>query len=176
MTRRFTSRWENNQDWCFWDYPLIELAGKNMGIIGFGRIGRTTARIAKALGMNILAYDAYRPDDRLLEGLSVYGARQPTVSIRCNFPTLSPIPGTQGLINRDTISKMKDGVIILNNSRGPLIVEQDLADALNSGKVYAAGLDVVSTEPIKGDNPLLKAKNCLITPIFPGHLRKAVSG
>ena len=92
MTRRFTSRWENNQDWCFWDYPLIELAGKNMGIIGFGRIGRTTARIAKALGMNILAYDAYRPDDRLLEAIS-YGARQPTVSIRCNFPTLSPIPG-----------------------------------------------------------------------------------
>ncbi len=157
-------RWEHNQDWCFWDYPLIELAGKTMGIIGFGRIGRTTARIAKALGMNILAYDAYRPDDSLLVGyqfasLDELLAQSDVIALHCPL-----FPETQGLINRDTISKMKDGVIILNNSRGPLIVEQDLADALNSGKVYAAGLDVVSTEPIKGDNPLLKAKNCLITP------------
>lgn len=157
-------RWENNQDWCFWDYPLIELAGKSMGIIGFGRIGRTTARIAKALGMNVLAYDAYRPDDRLLEGYQFTAldnllSQSDVISLHCPL-----FPETQGLINRDTISKMKDGVIILNNSRGPLIVEQDLADALNSGRVYAAGLDVVSTEPIKGDNPLLKAKNCLITP------------
>ena len=156
--------WEANPDWCFWDYPLIELAGKNMGIIGFGRIGRTTARIAKALGMIILAYDAYRPDDRLLEGYQFTGldnllSQSDVISLHCPL-----FPETQGLINRDNISKMKDGVIILNNSRGPLIVEQDLADALNSGKVYAAGLDVVSTEPIKADNPLLKAKNCLITP------------
>lgn len=157
-------RWETNQDWCFWDYPLIELAGKTMGIIGFGRIGRTTARIAKALGMNILAYDAYRPDDSLLVGyqfasLDELLSQSDVIALHCPL-----FPETQGLINRETISKMKDGVIILNNSRGPLIVEQDLADALNSGKVYAAGLDVVSTEPIKGDNPLLKAKNCLITP------------
>lgn len=157
-------RWEHNQDWCFWDYPLIELAGKTMGIIGFGRIGRTTAKIAKALGMNILAYDAYRPDDSLLEGyqftsLNDLLTESDVVALHCPL-----FPETQGLINRDTIAKMKNGVIILNNSRGPLIVEQDLADALNSGKVYAAGLDVVSTEPIKGDNPLLKAKNCLITP------------
>ena len=141
-----------------------DAVGQNMGIIGFGRIGRTTARIAKALGMNILAYDAYRPDDRLLEGYQFTAldnllSQSDVISLHCPL-----FPETQGLINRDTISKMKDGVIILNNSRGPLIVEQDLADALNSGKVYAAGLDVVSTEPIKGDNPLLKAKNCLITP------------
>lgn len=157
-------RWEHNQDWCFWDYPLIELAGKTMGVIGFGRIGRTTAKIAKALGMNILAYDAYRPDDSLLDGyqfmpLDELLAKADVITLHCPL-----FPETQGLINRDTISKMKDGVILLNNSRGPLVVEQDLADALNAGKVYAAGLDVVSTEPIQGDNPLLKAKNCLITP------------
>lgn len=157
-------RWEHNQDWCFWDYPLIELAGKTMGVIGFGRIGRTTAKIAKALGMNILAYDAYRPDDSLLDGclftsLDELLAKSDVITLHCPL-----FPETQGLINRDTIAKMKDGVILLNNSRGPLIVEQDLADALNAGKVYAAGLDVVSTEPIRGDNPLLKAKNCLITP------------
>lgn len=156
-------RWENNPDWCFWDYPLIELAGKTMGIIGLGRIGRTTGRIAKALGMNVIAYDEYPSDegreiaqymdlDRLFENSDV-------ICLHCPL-----FPSTQGIINKDTIAKMKDGVIIINNSRGPLIVEQDLADALNSGKVYAAGLDVVSVEPIRSDNPLLRAKNCIITP------------
>jgi glycerate dehydrogenase len=155
--------WENNPDWCFWDYPLIELAGKTMGIIGLGRIGRTTGRIAKALGMNVIAYDEYPSDegreiaqymdlDRLFENSDV-------ICLHCPL-----FPSTQGIINKDTIAKMKDGVIIINNSRGPLIVEQDLADALNSGKVYAAGLDVVSVEPIRSDNPLLRAKNCIITP------------
>jgi glycerate dehydrogenase len=156
-------RWENNPDWCFWDYPLIELAGKTMGIIGLGRIGRTTGRIAKALGMNVIAYDEYPSDegreiaqymdlDRLFENSDV-------ICLHCPL-----FPSTQGIIKKDTIAKMKDGVIIINNSRGPLIVEQDLADALNSGKVYAAGLDVVSVEPIRSDNPLLRAKNCIITP------------
>lgn len=156
-------RWQSNPDWCFWDYPLIELADKTMGIIGFGRIGQTTGRIAKALGMRVLACDAheneqgreigtYVPLDTLLQSADV-------IALHCPL-----FPETEGLINKAAIAKMKDGVIILNNSRGPLIVEQDLADALNSGKVYAAGLDVVSTEPIKGDNPLLKAKNCIITP------------
>lgn len=156
-------RWENNADWCFWDYPLIELAGKTMGIIGFGRIGQTTGRIAGAMGMNVLAYDE-NPSDSGKEiaaytALDDVLARSDVICLHCPL-----FPSTQGIINRDSIAKMKDGVIIINNSRGPLIVEQDLADALNSGKVYAAGLDVVSTEPIKGDNPLLKAKNCLITP------------
>ena len=156
-------RWENNQDWCFWDYPLIELAGKTMGIIGFGRIGQTTGRIAKALGMKVVAYDGYPNDSgrQIAEYVSLDEllAQSDVISLHCPL-----FPETEGMINRERIAKMKDGVILLNNSRGPLIVEQDLADALNSGKVYAAGLDVVSTEPIKGDNPLLKAKNCIITP------------
>ena len=156
-------RWESNPDWCFWDYPLIELAGKTMGIIGLGRIGQATARIAGALGMRIIASDSVRTEagaevaeyvelDNLLEESDV-------IALHCPL-----FPDTEGIINKNTIAKMKDGVIIINNSRGPLIVEQDLADALNSGKVYAAGLDVVSTEPIRGNNPLLGAKNCIITP------------
>ena len=156
-------RWESNADWCFWDYPLIELADKTMGIIGFGRIGQQTGRIAKAMGMNILAYDSFQSDSGREIGtyvdLDTLLAQSDVIAIHCPL-----FPETQGIINKETIAKMKDGVILLNNSRGPLIVEQDLADALNSGKIYAAGLDVVSTEPIRGDNPLLQAKNCIITP------------
>jgi len=154
-------RWESSPDWCFWDYPLIELAGKTMGIIGFGRIGQVTGRIAKSLGMHVIAYDANQnPDaDCIYVSLDELFAQSDVIALHCPL-----FPETEGLINKQNIAKMKDGVIILNNSRGPLIVEQDLSDALNSGKVYAAGLDVVSTEPIKGDNPLLKARNCIITP------------
>ena len=156
-------RWESNPDWCFWDHPLIELAGKTMGIIGLGRIGRATARIAKALGMRVIAADKVRSEagaqDAEYVDLDTLLAESDVVVLHCPL-----FPDTQGIINKNTIAKMKDGVIIINNSRGQLVVEQDLADALNSGKVYAAGLDVVSTEPIKGDNPLLTAKNCIITP------------
>lgn len=157
-------RWENNQDWCFWDYPLIELDGKNIGIIGYGRIGQATGRIAQALGMKVLAFDAYKNSDlesdtcRYVE-MEELLKESDVIALHCPL-----FPETEGIISKDSISKMKDGVIIINNSRGPLIVEQDLADALNSGKVAAAGLDVVSTEPINGDNPLLKARNCFITP------------
>lgn len=157
-------RWENNQDWCFWDYPLIELADKTMGIIGFGRIGQATGKVAKALGMKVLAFDRNPSEpgraiaDEFVDLDTLLGASD-VIALHCPL-----FPETEGLINKASIAKMKDGVIILNNSRGPLVVEQDLADALNSGKVYAAGLDVVSTEPIRGDNPLLKAKNCMITP------------
>lgn len=156
-------RWENNTDWCFWDYPLIELAGKTMGIIGFGKIGQQTGRIAKAIGMSILATGS-RPTDAGKEiaeyvDLDTLLAEADVISLHCPL-----FPDTEGIINKDSIAKMKDGVIIINNSRGQLIVEQDLADALNSGKVYAAGLDVVSSEPIKGNNPLLGAQNCFITP------------
>ncbi len=155
--------WENNVDWCYWNYPLIELDGKTLGIIGFGRIGQATGKIAKALGMKVLAYDAYPNDSG--KAIAEYVDLDTLLSTSDVIALHCPLfPETEGIINKDTIAKMKDGVIILNNSRGPLIVEQDLADALNSGKVYAAGLDVVSTEPIKGDNPLLKAKNCIITP------------
>lgn len=156
-------RWESNPDWCFWDYPLIELAGKTMGIIGLGRIGQATARIAKALGMRVIAADSVKTQAGAEAAeyveLDTLLAESDVIALHCPL-----FPETEGIINKTTIAKMKDGVIIINNSRGPLVVEQDLADALNSGKVYAAGLDVVSTEPIKGDNPLLKAKNCIITP------------
>lgn len=156
-------KWEHNDDWCFWDYPMIELYGKTAGIIGLGRIGQETAKILKALNMRVLANDTFQSDagravaeyvdrDVLLKESDV-------IFLHCPL-----FPDTEGIVNKENIAKMKDGVIIINNSRGGLVVEQDLADALNSGKVYAAGLDVVSTEPIQGDNPLLHAKNCLITP------------
>ena len=156
-------RWASNPDWCFWDYPLIELAGKTMGIIGFGRIGRTTGRIAKAMGMTVLAAGS-RPvpeGEEIAEYVETdeLFARADVVVLHCPL-----FPETNGLINKKTIARMKDGVILINNSRGQLIVEQDLAEALESGKVAAAGLDVVSSEPIREDNPLLRAKNCLITP------------
>ena len=156
-------RWAANPDWCFWDYPLIELQGKTMGIIGFGRIGQATGRIAKAMGMKVIAYSrSVREDGKDIAeyvDLDTLLRTSDVIALHCPL-----FPETEGIINKANIAKMKDGVIIINNSRGQLVVEQDLADALNSGKVYAAGLDVVSTEPIREDNPLLKAKNCLITP------------
>lgn len=157
-------KWENCDDWCYWDYPLIELADKTYGLLGCGNIGIHTAAIARALGMNVITYDGkereeakalgvkYVDLDTLFRESDVLGLQMPL------------FPFNTGIINKENIAKMKDGVIIINNSRGQMVVEQDLADALNSGKVAAAGLDVVSTEPIKGDNPLLKAKNCIITP------------
>lgn len=156
--------WTNCQDWCYWNSPLIELAGKTLGIIGFGRIGQGTAKIAQALGMKVLAFDSYEIDSLKSDTLQYVGldellANSDVISLHCPL-----FESTQGIINKSNIAKMKDGVIIINTSRGPLIVEEDLAEALNSGKVYAAGLDVVSTEPIKADNPLLSAKNCIITP------------
>lgn len=156
-------RWSGNIDWCFWDYPLIELEGKTMGVIGFGRIGQRTGEIAKALGMRVLAYDAYQNDAGKAIGtyvdLDTLLKESDVISLHCPL-----FPETKGIVNAASIAKMKNGVILLNNSRGPLIVEQDLANALNSGKVYAAGLDVVSEEPISPNNPLLSAKNCFITP------------
>ena len=156
-------RWEQCADFCFCDYPQIELAGKTMGIIGFGRIGQKVGIIAKAFGMRVLAYSPHEYERGKAIGtyvnLETLLAESDIISLHCPL-----FPETEGIINQGTIAKMKDGVIILNNGRGPLIVEQDLADALNSGKVQAAGVDVVSVEPIKGDNPLLTAKNCFITP------------
>lgn len=156
-------KWASCQDWCYWDYPLIELDGKTIGIIGFGRIGQAEGRIAKALGMRVVAYDLYPNDNgrAIAEYLDLDEllAVSDVITLHCNLTDAN-----QGLINKNTIAKMKDGVILINNARGQLVNEADLAEALNSGKVAAAGLDVVSTEPIKNDNPLLTAKNCIITP------------
>lgn len=159
----FAGKWEHCPDFCYWDHPLIELDGKTMGIIGFGRIGQATGRIAKALGMRVLATGS-RPcpeGEAIAEytDLNTLLSSSDVIALHCPL-----FPETEGIINRENIAKMKDGVILLNSARGGLVVERDLADALNSGKIAAAGLDVVSTEPIQGDNPLLKAKNCIITP------------
>ena len=155
--------WERCPNFCYWKMPIIELVGKTMGIIGFGRIGRAVGRIAKALGMRVLATGS-RPCE---EGLAVAEyvdldtllSQSDVVSLHC-----PQFPETEGLINAKTIAKMKDGAILLNNSRGGLLDEQAVADALNSGKLRYAAVDVVSREPIVGTNPLLTAKNCIITP------------
>ena len=142
-------KWQNGQDWCYWDYPLMELAGKTYGLLGCGRIGIHTAEAAKGLGMHVIAYN--RSQSQAAKDLGV------------EFVDLD------GLFARSDVLGLQMpladfNVGIINNSRGQMVVEQDLADALNSGKVACAGLDVVSTEPIRPDNPLLKAKNCIITP------------
>ena len=159
----YDGKWQNHVDWCYWDYPLIELDGKTAGIIGFGRIGQTTGRIAKALGMNVIAYDLYPNESGKAiaeyKDLDAVLAESDVLFLHCNLT-----PENTGLINKENIAKMKDGAILINNSRGQLIDEQDVTDALNSGKLGAAGLDVVYSEPIKADNPLLGAKNCIITP------------
>ena len=156
-------KWENNQDWCYWDFPMIELYGKTAGIIGLGRIGQSTAKICKSMDMRVLGFDKFESESGKAVAeyveLDTLLAESDVIFLHCPL-----FQDTEGIINKENIDKMKDGVIIINNSRGQLVVEQDLADALNSGKVYAAGLDVVSSEPIQKDNPLLTAKNCLITP------------
>lgn len=156
--------WTKSADFCFWNFPLIELAFKNMGLIGFGRIGQATAKIAQSFGLNVLAFDSYRnpalvSDTCRYVSLDELLANSDIISLHCPLSE-----NTKGMINKTTISKMKDGVMIINTSRGPLVNEQDLCDALNSGKVAGAAVDVVSVEPIAANNPLLKAKNCIITP------------
>jgi glycerate dehydrogenase len=156
--------WTNNADWCFWNHPLIELSGKTIGIIGYGRIGQAVGRIAMALGMKVVAYNRNQVKEVVSESMEYVEleelyAKSDVISLHCPLTEQN-----RGLINKESINKMKTGVIIINNSRGPLIHEEDLAHALNTNKVAAAALDVVSTEPIKEDNPLLHAKNCIITP------------
>ena len=156
-------RWSSCADFCFWDHPLTELSGKTMGIIGFGRIGQAMGRIASAFGMKVLAAGS-RPTEsgRAIADyvdLDTLYARADVISLHCPL-----FRENEGMINRDSIAKMKNGVILLNTGRGQLIVEQDLAEALQRGKVRAAGLDVLSQEPPAADNPLLTAPNCFITP------------
>ncbi len=154
-------RWQDGKDWCFWAEPLTELAGKTMGIVGFGRIGQETARLAAAFGMQVLACGRRPFSSPLARQVSLEEllAQSDVVSLHCPLTE-----ETQGLINAAAIEKMKQGAVLLNTARGPLVEEQALADALNSGKLRAAGVDVVSREPILPENPLLTAKNCYITP------------
>ncbi len=157
-------RWSRSEDFCYWDYPLIELAGKTMGIVGFGRIGRTTANIAVALGMKVLAFDADVNRDFESEAIKYAGLDQLLAQADVVSLHVPLFDSTRGMINRDSLAKMKDGVIIINTSRGPLVVEEDLIRALDSGKVFGYAADVVSVEPIPADNPLPKHERCLITP------------
>ena len=148
--------WASNPDWCYWDYPLIELEGKTIGIIGFSRIGQAEGRIARAMGMHVLAYDVYPNDAGRAIGayvdLDTLLAQADVVSLHCNLT-----PENTGLINKENIAKMKDGAILINNARGQLIVEQDVADALNSGKVAQYFCDFPTEE-------LLGVKGVYCTP------------
>ncbi len=157
-------KWTQCPDFCYWDYPLIELAGKTMGIVGFGRIGQAVGKLANAFGMNVLTYDAYQ-NKELEHEMCSYEDLNTVLSESDIISLHAPLTKeTEGMINRENIDRMKDGVIIINTSRGPLINEGDLKEALLSKKVLAAGLDVVSTEPIRSDNVLLGLDNCIITP------------
>lgn len=156
--------WTNCPDFCFWNYPLIELAGKTMGIIGFGRIGQNVAKIAHSLGLKVMAYDSLPNKELENESLKIVDldtllTNSDVISLHCPL-----FESTRGIINKNSIAKMKDGVMIINTSRGQLIVEEDLAEALNTKKVAYAAVDVVSIEPIRLDNPLMSAENCIITP------------
>lgn len=156
-------RWSQSDDFCYWDTPLVELAGLTMGLVGFGRIGRAVAQIAQAFGMNVLVYDVTAPPEPP-EGVRFVSLedvvrQSDVVSLHCPLT-----PATQKLINAERLALMKPSAILINTSRGPLVDEPALADALNAGRLAGACLDVLSVEPPPADNPLLTAKNCHITP------------
>jgi glycerate dehydrogenase len=155
-------RWAAGPDFTFWDYPLMELSGKTLGVLGYGRIGKATAKIAQAFGMQVIAYDR----GRLGNDNEVRKVSLEELFASCDILSLHvPLSAdTQSIINQQSIAKMKDGVILINTSRGPLIDESALADALKSKKVGAAALDVVSREPIAADHVLLGLSNCILTP------------
>ncbi len=165
--------WQRAPEFSFWKTPQIELAGKTMGVVGFGRIGRRVGDIAHALGMEVLAHDAlpsasppYQPFAWM--ELDDLFRRSDVISLHCPLT-----PQTAGLINRQRLQLVKPGAFLLNTSRGGLVVEEDLAEALNGGQLAAAAVDVVSVEPIRSDNPLLGAKNCLLTPHMAWTTREA---
>jgi glycerate dehydrogenase len=155
--------WTRSIDFCYWQKPLIEVSGKTAGIIGFGRIGQAVARILSAMNVRVLAYSrSERAEGRALADyvpLDTLFQKSDFIFLHCPLT-----PETDGIVSAANIAKMKDGVIIVNNGRGQLIVEEDLAAALTSGKVGYAAVDVASTEPIAAENPLLTAPNCIITP------------
>ena len=157
-------KWAGSADFCFWDYPLIELSGKTMGIIGLGAIGQRVADVATAFSMEIIATSRRRTDQSHRKNFKWVSTSElleqsDVVSIHCPL-----LPETKGLINHSTLKKMKSSAFLLNTSRGPIVVDEDLADALIGGVIAGAGIDVLSVEPPSADNPLYKAKNCLITP------------
>ena len=156
--------WIKSNDFSYWNSPLIELEGKTLGLIGFGKIGKATAKLAQAFGLNVLVYTRtvnsdLENDNLQFTTLDYLLENSDFISLHC--PLTSE---TEGIINATIIAKMKESAMLLNTSRGPLVNEQDLADALNSHKISAAAVDVVSEEPMKASNPLLTAKNCIITP------------
>lgn len=156
-------RWSNNPDFCFWDTPLIELCGKKMGIVGLGHTGSRTARIAISLGMEVYAYTSKSsfqlPHEIKKMELDELFSECDVISLHCPLT-----PDTREMVNASRLAMMKQTAILINTGRGPLINEQNLADALNAGRIYAAGLDVLNQEPPQADNPLLTARNCYITP------------
>lgn len=156
-------KWCQCSNFCFWDTPQMELAGKTLGIIGFGRIGQAVAKLAKAFGMHVLAYSRTIREDHLLLAecvdLDTLYARSDIISLHCPL-----FRDNEKMINARSIRKMKDGVILINTARGGLLDEADVAQALAEGKLGAAAVDVVSEEPMKQENPLLTAPNCIITP------------
>lgn len=168
-----SGNWAKHPDFCYWLNPLVELDGKVLGVVGFGRIGQAFARIAQALGMSVLAC-ANRPDRRLESATLRYAtldeiyAQADVISLHCPLQQ-----SNQGMIDAAAIARMKPGVLLINTARGQLIVEQDLADALNSGRIAGAALDVLSSEPPLADNPLLAARNCLVTPHIAWATREA---
>lgn len=162
-------RWAKNKDWTFWDYPLTELAGKTMGIIGFGRIGQKTGQIARAFGMEVLANNPSKSQEKLDQGykyvdLDEIFKKSDVICLHCNLTEEN-----KGIINKENIKKMERKPILINNSRGGLVKEDDLAWALEEGLIAGAGLDVLDPEPPEVDNPLYKFDSCIITP----HLARA---
>jgi glycerate dehydrogenase len=157
-------KWARSKDWCYWDYPLVELAEKTIGVIGFGSIGQKVGDMATAFGMNILGSARTKSDQSHRENFRWVDTpelleKSDVVSIHCPLT-----PETKGLINSKSLASMKKSAFLLNTSRGPIIVDEDLAAALNNGVIAGAGIDVLSAEPPHADNPLLTAKNCIITP------------
>ncbi|MDB5002773.1 MAG: D-isomer specific 2-hydroxyacid dehydrogenase NAD-binding protein [Mucilaginibacter sp.] len=157
-------KWARSADFCFWDYPLIELAGKTLGIIGFGTIGQKVADIAAAFDMNVIASSRTQTDQSHRENfkwvsLDELLQQSDMISIHCPLT-----PETQSLINAANLKKMKPSAFLINTSRGPIINDADLADALKNDIIAGAGIDVLSKEPPPADNPIFTAKNCIITP------------
>ena len=155
-------KWTRSEDFCYWEFPLVELEGLTMGLVGLGRIGRAVAKLAQAFGMEVLAFDpqaAETPDGVQRVELDALLARSDVVSLHCPLTE-----ETRGLINAERLARMKPTAMLINTSRGPLVDEPALANALNAGRLAGAGLDVLSSEPPVASNPLLGARNCYITP------------